>query len=80
MFLAPLIYGIIALNTGDLLWASPVFAANHEAIVIHSFGQDMRLGPVSQEFAEVNSWQGATPKPTPYLICGRIFLLQDLFM
>jgi hypothetical protein len=55
LFLVPLIYGIIALNTGDLLWASPVFAANPEAIVIHCFGQDVRLEPVSQEFAEVNS-------------------------
>jgi hypothetical protein len=53
LLLAPLIYLIIALNTGDLLWASPVFNAEPEAIVVHCFGEDVPLEPGTEDFVAV---------------------------
>jgi hypothetical protein len=53
LVLLPLIYGIIALNTGDLLWISPVFNARPQAVVIHCFGTDMPLEPGSKPFREL---------------------------
>jgi hypothetical protein len=50
LVIAPLIYLIIALNTGDLLWASPVFDAQPNSIYIHCFGSDVSLQPGSPEF------------------------------
>jgi hypothetical protein len=41
--IAPVIYFIIALNTGDLLWSSPVFNYEPRTIVIHCFGEDVYL-------------------------------------
>jgi hypothetical protein len=41
--IVPVIYLIIALNTGDLLWASPVFNYDPHSIVIHCFGEDIYL-------------------------------------
>jgi hypothetical protein len=43
LFLAPLIYGIIALNTGDLLWVSPVYNYQPQTITIYCFGGDVYL-------------------------------------
>lgn len=54
LILVPLIYLIIALNTGDLLWASPVFGYQPQAIVIHCFGEDVDLEPDTTEFEKVN--------------------------
>ena len=53
LFLAPLIYGIIALNTGDLLWASPVFNFQPQTISIHCFGEDVYLERGSADFNAV---------------------------
>ena len=39
----PLIYFIIAMNTGDLLWVSPVFNYRPQTITIHCFGEDVYL-------------------------------------
>ncbi|HLE53389.1 MAG TPA: hypothetical protein VI755_15090 [Anaerolineales bacterium] len=50
LVLAPLIYGIIALNTGDLLWVSPVFSAEPGAIVIHCYSNDVPLEPGTSDF------------------------------
>ena len=50
LMIVPLVYLIIALNTGDLLWASPVFDAQPQAIVIHCFGQDVVVEPGSEHF------------------------------
>jgi len=50
LVLAPLIYGIIALNTGDPLWVSPVFSAEPGAIVIHCYGNDVPLEPGTPDF------------------------------
>jgi hypothetical protein len=48
--LAPLIYLIIALNTGDLLWASPLFNYQPQTIVIHCFGEDIFLEQGTADF------------------------------
>jgi hypothetical protein len=53
LFVAPLIYGIIALNTGDLLWASPVFSYQPQTISIHCFGEDIYLERGSADFIAV---------------------------
>lgn len=50
LVIVPLVYLIIALNTGDLLWASPVFDAQPESITIHCFGRDTVLEPGSGHF------------------------------
>jgi hypothetical protein len=50
LVIAPIIYFVIALNTGDLLWISPVFDAQPSAIYIHCFGSDLSLKPGSPEF------------------------------
>ena len=53
LFLAPLIYGIIALNTGDLLWVSPVFNHQPQTITIHCFGGDVYLESGSADFEQM---------------------------
>jgi hypothetical protein len=53
LIVAPLIYGIIALNTGDLLWASPVFSYQPQTISIHCFGEDVYLEQGSADFEAV---------------------------
>ncbi len=50
VFLVPLIYLLIALNTGDLLWASPVFSYQPQSIVIHCFGEDVYLEAGTNDF------------------------------
>ena len=50
LVLVPLIYGIIALNTGDLLWASPVFNYQPQTITIHCFGEDVYLEMGTTDF------------------------------
>jgi hypothetical protein len=51
LVIVPLVYLVIALNTGDLLWASPVFNAQPESIVIHCFGRDVLLEPGGEHFS-----------------------------
>lgn len=53
LFLIPLIYILIAMNTGDLLWISPVFNAQPKTIVIHCFGEDVPLEPGTEHFTQV---------------------------
>ena len=53
--LVPLIYLIIAINTGDLLWASPVFNYQPQTITIHCFGEDVYLEQNTTEFDEMVS-------------------------
>ncbi len=53
LILLPLIYLFIALNTGDLLWASPIFGYQPQSIVIHCFGEDVYLEPGKSEFVKV---------------------------
>jgi hypothetical protein len=55
LVLVPLIYGIIALNTGDVLWISPVFDAQPVAIFIHCFGTDVPLEVDSPSFVELTA-------------------------
>lgn len=55
LFIAPVIYLIIALNTGDLLWISPFFNADPVAIVVHCYGEDVPIEPSSEGFREINS-------------------------
>lgn len=50
LILVPIIYGIIAINTGDLLWASPVFNYQPQTMVIHCFGEDVFLEAGTAEF------------------------------
>lgn len=50
LVIVPLVYFIIALNTGDLLWASATFDAQPVSIAIHCFGQDIVLEPGSEQF------------------------------
>jgi hypothetical protein len=50
LVLVPLIYGIIALNTGDLLWASPIFNFQPQTITIHCFGEDVYLEAGTEDF------------------------------
>ncbi len=50
LVLVPLIYGIIALNTGDLLWASPIFNFQPQTMVIHCFGENVYLEAGTTEF------------------------------
>lgn len=51
--LAPLIYLIIAINTGDLLWASPVFNYQPQTLTIHCFGEDVYLEHGTSDFEEM---------------------------
>lgn len=51
--LVPLIYLIIAINTGDLLWASPVFNYQPQTLTIHCFGEDVYLEPGTSDFEEM---------------------------
>ena len=53
LILVPLIYLIIAMNTGDLLWASPVFSYQPQTISIHCFGEDVYLEQGSADFDAV---------------------------
>ena len=53
LILLPLIYFIIALNTGDLLWVSPVFNYQPQTITIHCFGEDVYVESNSSEFTEI---------------------------
>jgi hypothetical protein len=55
LFIAPLIYLIIALNTGDLLWISPFFNAEPAAMVVHCYGEDVPIQPGSEHFNEINA-------------------------
>jgi hypothetical protein len=50
IIIVPLIYFIIAMNTGDLLWVSPVFNSQPQTITIHCFGEDIFLEYSSSEF------------------------------
>jgi hypothetical protein len=54
LFIAPLIYLIIALNTGDLLWISPFFNAEPAAIVVHCYGEDVPIDPKTEQFRQLN--------------------------
>lgn len=51
----PIVYGVIALNTGDLLWISPVFSAEPDAIVIHCYGNDVPVEPGSRGFTQITN-------------------------
>ncbi len=51
--LVPIIYGIIAMNTGDLLWASPVFNYQPQTMVVHCFGEDVLLEAGTPDFVAV---------------------------
>lgn len=53
IIILPLIYLIIAMNTGDLLWISPVFNSQPQTITIHCFGEDVYLDYSSSEFEEM---------------------------
>ncbi|UCE00575.1 MAG: hypothetical protein JSV42_07620 [Chloroflexota bacterium] len=50
LIIAPIIYGIIALNTGDLLWVSPVFNYQPQRITVHCFGEDVYLERGTEDF------------------------------
>lgn len=50
LVLVPLIYGIIALNTGDWLWISPVFDYQPRSIVVYCFGHEVMIAPGSEQF------------------------------
>jgi hypothetical protein len=50
LVLVPLIYGIIALNTGDLLWVSPIFNFQPQTITVHCFGEDVYLEAGTEDF------------------------------
>jgi hypothetical protein len=53
LILGPLIYGIIAINTGDLLWASPLFNYQPQTITVHCFGEDVYLEQDKADFSSV---------------------------
>jgi hypothetical protein len=54
LVIVPLVYLIIALMTGDLLWASSVFEGQPSSIVIHCFGEDVVVEPGSDQFTGLN--------------------------
>lgn len=51
LVLVPLIYGIIALNTGDWLWISPVFDYQPTIIIIYCFGEKVTIPAGSDHFS-----------------------------
>jgi hypothetical protein len=51
--LVPLIYLIIAMNTGDLLWVSPVFNYQPQTLTVHCFGEDAYLESGTADFEAV---------------------------
>jgi hypothetical protein len=53
IILVPLIYLIIALNTGDLLWISPIFNYQPQTITVNCFGETLFLESNSTEFESV---------------------------
>jgi hypothetical protein len=53
IFIAPLVYLIIALNTDDLLWFSPIFSSQPQTILIHCFGNDVYIESNTSEFKTV---------------------------
>ena len=55
LLLIPFIYCVIALNTGDWMWASPIFRAQPDMITIHCFGNDVIFQPGATQFDELVS-------------------------
>ena len=55
LFLVLSIYGMISLNTGDLLWFWPKFNAQPAGMLIHCYGQDVTLEPGTAPFDHVTS-------------------------
>ena len=53
-------YGIMALNTGDLLWFSSRFNAQPTGIVVHCYGQDLILEPGSGHFQAITTMVNET--------------------
>jgi hypothetical protein len=51
LVLVPLIYGIIALNTGDWLWFSPVFDYQPSAMTVYCFGEKVSIPAGSDHFS-----------------------------
>lgn len=60
LLIVPFIYLMIAMSTGDLLWASPVFNERPEAIVVHCYGTDTPVEPGTTQFEELNLLVGET--------------------
>jgi hypothetical protein len=54
LVLVPLIYGIIAINTGDLLWASPIFNGQPSAVVLYCYGKAEIYKTGTVQYAELN--------------------------
>lgn len=54
VLIIPFIYLMIAMSTGDLLWASPVFDERPEAIVVHCYGTDVAVRPGTAQFEALN--------------------------
>ena len=51
---AGLYFLIVALNTGDLLWLSPVFEEVPVGMVVHCYGEDKEINPGDPAFQPVN--------------------------
>jgi len=53
--MAALVFFIIAVNTGDLLWFSSGYDEVAYRIVVHCYGSDVEVEPGSPEFTALNS-------------------------
>ncbi|RME47442.1 MAG: hypothetical protein D6791_05795 [Chloroflexi bacterium] len=49
------VYGLISLNTGDLLWFWPKFDAEPAGMMIHCYGRDVKLEPGTVPFSDITA-------------------------
>jgi hypothetical protein len=48
-------YGVISINTGDLLWFYPKFTEKPTAMTVHCYGENVAVDPYGEYFNELNS-------------------------
>ena len=50
-----LVYSAIAMNTGDLLWFWPRNDNQPNAIIVHCYGNDINIDPISNHYSEITT-------------------------
>jgi len=51
---ALLVFAVISMNTGDILWFWPIFHETPAGILVHCYGTDIEVKPGTAAFEEVN--------------------------
>lgn len=50
-----IVFAIITMNTGDILWFWPIFSGEPHRIVVHCYGEDLVIQPGDAAYAPINS-------------------------